>query len=90
MGVQEPVDGAHQFDLEFGREQAIKAVLDGGVFGELDGIIHVEPEVKRLVVCRRGRIGRGGNPLEETGVAKTWFQAHVDKHEVDYFVPVSR
>ena len=58
VGTQEPVDGAHEFDLEFRRKQVFEAFLDGGVFGEVDEIVHVESEVDRLVVCRRGRIGR--------------------------------
>ena len=58
VGIQEPVDGAHEFDLEFRRKQVFEAFLDGGVFGEVDKIVHVESEVERLVVCGRGRIRR--------------------------------
>ena len=32
MGAQEPVDGPHELDLELGRKQAFKALLNGGVF----------------------------------------------------------
>ena len=58
MGAGEPVDGPHELYLEFGRKQTFEAFLDGGFFGEVDETVHVESEVERLVVCRRGRIGR--------------------------------
>ena len=34
VGAQEPVDGAHEFDLEFGSKETFKPLLGGGVFGE--------------------------------------------------------
>ena len=90
VGAQEPVDGPHEFNLEFCRKQAFEAFLDGGVFGEVDKIVHVEPEMERLVVCCCWRTGRRGNALEETGVVKNWLEDHVDKDGVDHLVSVSQ
>ena len=53
MGSKEPVDGAREFQSEFGGQEVFKALLDCCVLPEIDKIVHVQPEMERLV---RGRV----------------------------------
>ena len=56
--TQEPVDSAHEFDLEFGGQEAFKPLLCGGVFGEVNEVINVKTQMEGFVSCSRGRLGR--------------------------------
>ena len=90
MGTQEPVDGAHEFDLEFGSKETFKPLLGGGVFGEVDKVVGVGAEMKRFVSCRCGRIGRGWDTLEEKGIMKAQLETHVHEDFIDHLVPGAR
>ena len=49
VGAKEPVDGDHEFQSEFGGQEAFKALLDLCVLREIDKIVHVNLEMERLV-----------------------------------------
>ena len=88
VGAKEPVDGAHEFDLELGRKQGFEALIDGRVYGEVNEIIHVELKVKMLICgCGGGGWGRR-YALEETKIVETWLKTHFHKDSVDHLVLV--
>ena len=49
VGAKEPVYSAHEFHSEFGGQEAFKALLDCCFLQEIEKIVHVKPEVERLV-----------------------------------------
>ena len=91
VDAKEPVDGANEFNLELGRKQAFEVLIDVGVFGVVDKIVLVDPEVNinRLICGCGGRDWGGGNTLKKTRVMKTWLKTHFNKDIVDNFLPVS-
>ena len=46
---EEPVDVPYELDLEFCAKQAFETTLDFGVLREVYKIVHVQPQVERLV-----------------------------------------
>ena len=62
--AEELVHGAHETDLEFSCEEALKSLLDSWVFGEVHNIVDVDTKMEGLVGGRSWGVGQGRYTLE--------------------------
>ena len=90
MGAKEPVEGAHEFHSEFVGQEAFKTLLRLMCPPRNRQIVHVEPNMERLV---RG-LGRGSfirrHALEEARIVEYGLNTHVGEDICDQPVPVSQ